>query len=181
MILSDTDVTAALNDSSLEIDPLMPDQVQPASIDLTLGDTFLAYSSPLWAEDVVLGASDTLPEMIESAGPYRLTPGSFVLGSTVERVRLGSQLCAQVEGRSSVGRLGLAVHITAGFIDPGFNGRITLELYNFSQRTIVLTPGVRICQLSVQLCKSACSVPYGDPSRANKYQGQDGTKASLGV
>jgi dCTP deaminase len=166
MILSDTDLIARLRDGSLVIEPLedLDVQVQPASVDLRLGSEFRGP-----------GASEV--EVASIARPRVLARGEMLLGTTLERVVIPHDLVARVEGRSSVGRLGLLVHATAGFVDPGFEGQITLELVNLGPQPITLEPGVRICQLTLHLLTSPASRPYG-VARGSKYAGQRGPTSS---
>lgn len=148
MILSDKTIRARLNDGSIGIDPAPEDNcIQPASVDLTLGEYFInpSYSPDRWGDvDQVVLASRT-----------------FLLGATAERVRVPADCVGRVEGKSSLARLGLLVHITAGFLDPGFEGNITLEFYNVSEKGIVLRPGMKICQTSFELLDQTCERPYG--------------------
>ena len=165
MILSDSDIKFRLVDGTLVIDPLSdPDaQIQPASVDLLLGDVRI---------DPISGCS------LSSEGRWILQPRGFTLATTLETVGIPADLVAQVNGKSSLGRKGLFVHITAGFVDPGFRGQITLELFNCSSDTIILTPRQKICQLVVQKLSSVADRPYGHPSRTSKYQNQVGVTES---
>jgi dCTP deaminase len=138
--------------------------VQPASVDLRLGSEFR-------------GPTASEIEVASIAKPRILAPGEMLLGSTLERVVIPHDLVARVEGRSSVGRLGLIVHATAGFVDPGFDGQITLEFVNLGPRPITLEPGVRICQLTLHQLTSPASRPYG-LARGSKYAGQRGPTPS---
>lgn len=184
----------------LVIDPLDESQIQPASIDLTLDDEFRfqgpeenrertvmerergeGYYTPDLAIDLahVSRAFETWPLEHETVDSFRLEPGEFVLGSTAERVEIPDDLCARVEGKSSLGRLGLLVHLTAGYIDPGFKGKITLEIVNVNgDRPIILRPGMPICQLSLIQLTSSAERPYGHESRNSKYQNQTTVQGS---
>lgn len=178
MILSDADLRRAIELGTLVVEPFEPKRVQPASIDLTLGDEFAEWpTSGLFIDldDPVVGP----PDMVRAKHPkgFELRPGAFALASTVEVIGLAPMFCARVEGRSSLGRLGLCVHATAGFVDPGFKGNITLELYNMSPHVLLLSPGMTICQLAVQMMTGAAERPYG-AERGSKYQGQDGATPS---
>lgn len=166
MILSDHDLKARLQSGSIVVSPLDdPDQqIQPASIDLRLGSVFYSLRRDEYR---------TVPE----GSTYVLNPGEFALASTVERVSVPSDLVARVEGRSSLGRIALIVHATAGFIDPGFEGEITLELSNLGPRALLLRPGSRICQIVFQTMTSPADRPYG-PARGSKYHGQTGPTLS---
>jgi len=161
MILSDRDLKRRLASGSIVVEPLDdPEvQIQPASIDLRLGDRFLSIDGDL-AHDVGDGEASVL------------APGGFALGATAERVRVPHDLVARVDGRSSVGRLAVLVHATAGFVDPGFEGVITLELANLGSRPAVLQPGMRVCRIVFHTLTSPVERPYG-PERGSKYSGQD--------
>ena len=179
MILSDREIRSRLEQGDLVIDPLDdPElQVQPASVDLRLDKRFVVYRLPH-----VPVIDPRMPETLESytsgveiaeGEPFVLHPGEFVLGSTIERVRIPTDLVARVEGRSSFGRLAVVVHATAGFIDPGFEGQITLELANLGRCAVLLYPGTRISQIVFHTMTSPSERPYGK-SRGSKYQGQMG-------
>jgi dCTP deaminase len=148
-------------------------QVQPASIDLRLSDTFRVYNYsqvPLIdpSEDIDL---DSISELVRLEGkPFILHPGAFVLGSTLEYVQLSNSVVGRLEGRSSIGRLGVVVHSTAGFIDCGFEGNITLEISNIGKIPVALRAGMRVCQLTL-MQTGPVARPYG-PLRGSKYQGQ---------
>lgn len=183
MILSDTDLEQRLARGDLVVDPIDdPElQIQPASIDLRLGPEFVLHRQPLVP---FLDARDAQSierhvERIEVApgDGFILQPGAFALGTTVERVRVPPDLVARVEGRSSIGRLAIIVHATAGFIDPGFEGQITLELSNLGRCAVKLYPGMRISQIVFHEMKSPAARPYG-AARGSKYQGQSGPVAS---
>ena len=183
MILSDRDILARLAKGDLVVDPLDdPDlQVQPASIDLRLGDEFLVFRHPHIA--YIDPRSSDLADyterlVIEEGGVFVLHPGEFVLGTTRERVRIPPDLVAKVEGRSSLGRLAVVVHATAGFVDPGFEGHITLELSNLGRVPVALHPGMRVSQIALHAMTTPADRPYGHPSRGSKYQGQRGPVAS---
>jgi len=183
MILSDGGIQKRLHDGDLEIDPIEdPElQIQPASVDLRLGEEFVVYKLPHVAcidtadPDTTEGYTETVT--VDEDEGYILHPGEFVLGSTHERVRIPDDLVARVEGRSSIGRLAVVVHATAGFIDPGFEGRITLELSNLGRVGVKLYPGMRISQLVFHEMTSAAERPYG-PERGSKYFGQQGPVTS---
>ncbi|MEM7448844.1 MAG: dCTP deaminase [Myxococcota bacterium] len=183
MILSDADLKKRLEQGDLVVEPIDdPElQIQPASIDLRLGGKFVLYRQPLVP---FLDARDTQSlerqvERIEVSGDegFILQPGAFVLGTTFERVRIPDDLVARVEGRSSIGRLAVVVHATAGFIDPGFQGQITLELSNLGRCAVKLYPGMRISQIVFHEMRSPAERPYGS-ARGSKYQGQLGPVAS---
>ena len=181
MIYSDTMIIEAIQSGLVAFDPPVDllVQVQPASIDLRLGDTFRVYNYSQHAlidptEDVDL---DEISELVHLEGkPFILHPGAFVLGSTLEYVRIPPSLVGRLEGRSSIGRLGVVVHSTAGFIDPNFQGHITLEISNIGKIPVALRPGLRVCQLTL-METGPVARPYG-PLRGSKYQGQQGPTAS---
>jgi dCTP deaminase len=183
MILSDRDLRACISRGEIGIDPLDdPElQIQPASIDLRLGNRFVVYNLPhvpcIDSRDPESVTRYTDEVVIEEGAAFVLHPGEFALGSTVERVRVPSHLVARVEGRSSIGRIAVVVHATAGFIDPGFDGEITLELANLGRCAVKLYPGMRISQVVFHTMTSPAERPYG-PARGSKYQGQTGPVAS---
>ncbi len=183
MILSDADILRRLEDGDLVVEPLDdPDiQIQPASVDLRLGREFLEFQHanipcihPNAEQEV-----DEYVELteVEEGGEYILHPGDFVLGTTHERVEIPDDLIAHVEGRSSLGRLAIVVHATAGLADPGYKGQITLELSNLGTAPVALTPGMRISQLTFTELKTPADRPYG-AERGSKYQDQSGPQAS---
>ena len=183
MILSDTDLLDRLGEGDLVVDPLddLDTQVQPASIDMRLGSEFLEFQRtnipcihPNRAEEVDDYVRETY---VEEGGEFILHPGDFVLGTTKERVEIPDDLVATVEGRSSLGRLAVVVHATAGFVDPGYRGQITLELSNLGAAPVALSPGMRVSQLVFTELKSPSTRPYGS-ERGSKYQDQDGPRAS---
>lgn len=182
MILSDRDILARLAKGDLVVDPLDDPavQVQPASVDLRLGDEFLVFRhTSIPFIDPALEAKDSYTEPVRVArdGTFILHPGEFALGTTHERVQIPPDLVARVDGRSSLGRLAVVVHSTAGFIDPGFRGRITLELSNLGRIPVALRPMMRVCQLSFETMTSPAERPYG-AARGSKYQDQTGPVAS---
>lgn len=183
MILSDRDIRARLRRGDLVIEPLDdPElQVQPASVDLTLANAFVVYTLPHVPcidprdPESVQRYTDTVT--VADGDAFVLHPGEFALGSTRERVVIPPDLVARVEGRSSIGRLAVVVHATAGFVDPGFDGRITLELSNLGRLPVKLYPGMRISQIVLDQLSSPAERPYG-PGRGSKYQGQTGPVTS---
>ena len=183
MILSDRDILARLKKGDLVVDPLDdPDlQVQPASIDLRLGHEFLVFRHPhIPFIDPRTGSAGDYTEKISipDGQTFVLHPGEFVLGTTYERVVIPADLVAKVEGRSSLGRLAVVVHATAGFVDPGFEGHITLELSNLGRVPVALHPKMRVSQIALHQMTGPAARPYGHPSRGSKYQGQRGPVAS---
>lgn len=154
--------------------------LQPASIDIRVDARFRIFSNHLYTCIDPRQRQDDLTELvhIEEGGSFVLHPGEFVLGSTIERVTLGAAYVARLEGKSSLGRLGLMCHATAGWIDPGFSGHITLELSNVANLPIRIYPGMPIGQLSFARLSSPAARPYGCENMASKYQGQDGPTES---
>lgn len=175
MILSKNDISRAICNQDLNIYPFKKKHMQPASYDLTLGSTFLKFnSSPLL--DI---RKEPEMEKIIKKDTIILPPQSFILGTTQEEVSIGAGYCARVDGRSSIGRYGILVHSTAGFIDPGFKGKITLEITNQNRdHSIEIDIGRRICQIVFEKLSSKSDVLYGDPSLGSKYQGQSCTTPS---
>jgi dCTP deaminase len=161
------------------IRPFKPQHVQPASIDLTLDNSFLVPKRDRLYPIDLANVADTIDdyEHIQS-DTLRLDPHEFVLGSTVERIEIPPDLVGSVEGRSSLGRLGLFVHVTAGFIDPGFHGKITLEILNMNRCAIDLRAGKRICQIALTALTAPAERPYGHPDLGSHYQNQHQTTAS---
>ena len=179
MLLSDRDLRAAIADGRLGIDPYEPELVQPSSIDLRLDHVLLAWhTDPAPALIDPAEAPKMLRLFLYDGKQYALPSGRMVLASTVEHITLGSDLAGRVEGKSSLGRLGLAAHVTAGFIDPGFSGHITLELVNHAPCPILLYPGMRIGQLCVIPMSSPVEQPYGATGLNSHYQGQRGPTPS---
>ena len=183
MILSDSDIARRLNNGDLVIHPLVdPElQIQPASVDLRLSSEFIVYRAAQ-----VAFLDPRRPETLESNTeridvvddePFILHPGQFALGSTLERVEIPADLVARVDGRSSLGRLAVVVHATAGFIDPGFAGQITLELSNIGPIPVRLYPGMRVAQIVLHQMTSPAERPYGR-ERGSRYQGQTGPVTS---
>jgi dCTP deaminase len=183
MILSDRDIRSRLQTGDLKITGIVDEeqQVQPASVDLRLSAEFLAYKpaqvaclDPREPATLIAGTERvTVPD----GNAFTLHPGEFALGSTMEHVTIPNDLVARVDGRSSVGRLAIVVHATAGFIDPGFSGQITLELGNIGTIPVRLYPGMRIAQIVFQTMTSPAERPYGE-TRGSHYFGQEGPQAS---
>lgn len=181
MILSDGTIRRLLAEGRIVIEPLEESHIQPASVDVRLGDTFLAFRRHMTTDIDPWQANDALMERVdvEEGRPFILHPGEFVLGTTLERLTLPDDVVARIEGKSSLGRLGLLIHATAGFVDPGWaNGQITLELSNVAPLPIRLWPGMKIAQFSFMQMDAPAEVPYGHPSLGSKYQGQQGPVAS---
>ena len=191
MILSDRDLRRAIYQQRLIIDPAInlgespfSKQIQPAGIDVRLSNRFRVFDPTKYTHiDPMADFGEITQEVIigtDPPYPYVLQPGHFVLGSTLESITLPDDLAARIEGKSSNGRLGIQVHSTAGFIDPGFKGNITLEISNIGMMPVFLWPDMWIGQLSIIAMSSPSARPYGHPELNSKYQGQDGPLASLG-
>jgi len=181
VLLSDRHIHEAIAAGRLGISPYEPDtMLQPASIDVRLDDLFRVFDNHRYAYvDPALQQED-LTRLVRPAGgePFVLHPGEFVLASTFEEVRMGDDLAARLEGKSSLGRLGLVTHSTAGFIDPGFHGHITLELSNSATLPLLLWPGMKVGQLCLIEMSGPAEHPYGSAVRGSRYQGQRGPTAS---
>jgi dCTP deaminase len=173
-MLSDGDLMREMKAGRLVIEPFDPDLVQPASIEVTLGRQFRIANPHQYGVVDSTDPPPSLMELVEPIAGLMLHPGEFALGTTVERVEIGPCLSAQVSGKSSLGRLGLIIHCTAGFIDPGFQGQVTLELSNVSTLPILLKPGMRIAQLNIFRMSSPTKRPYGSPGLGSRYQNQVG-------
>lgn len=180
MVLSDRSITEALATGRLLVDPIGEDAVQPASVDIRLDRHFRVFRNHREAYIDIREHREELTEGHEIADdePFVLHPGEFVLGSTLERVKLADDLVARVEGKSSLGRLGLLVHATAGYVDPGWDGQLTLELSNVATLPIRLYYGMKIGQLSFQNLTTPADRPYGHPGLKSRYQGQSLPTAS---
>ncbi|MGH9263015.1 MAG: dCTP deaminase [Acidimicrobiales bacterium] len=180
MILSDRTIREELAAGRIGIDPLDESCIQPSSVDLRLDKlfrVFLNHTMPVI--DVRKDLSDLTREVeIDQGDAFILHPGEFVLGSTFEKISLPDDLVARIEGKSSLGRLGLLIHSTAGFIDAGFSGHITLELSNVANLPITLYPGMKIGQVSFLRMTTPADVPYGSSKVGSKYQGQRGPTPS---
>jgi dCTP deaminase len=181
MIFSDRSIREAIDTGAIQIDPFEPSYVQPSSVDLRVGDGFRVFVNHRYSQ---IDPRDPQPDLtqlvtVSEGEAFMLHPGEFVLGSTLERVKLGNAIVARLEGKSSLGRLGLLIHSTAGFIDPGFEGHITLELSNVATLPIAIYPGMKIGQISFYTMTTEAEVPYGSPALGSKYQGQSGPTASL--
>lgn len=179
MLLSDRDLGLALADGQLAIDPLDRRLIQPASIDVRLGRTFRVFHTHNRTHIDPAHKMQGLTELVRADDRgFVLHPGEFALGCTVERVTLGAGLAARLEGKSSLGRLGLVVHSTAGFIDPGFSGHVTLELSNAATLPIRLHVGMKVGQLCVMRLSSPADRPYGSAELGSRYQDQAGPTES---
>ena len=176
-ILSDKTIKEYLEEGKIVIDPLKDEQqIQPSSVDMRLGDEFKVfkvirkpYIDPKDEEDIAeYMESSTVPE----GEAFIIHPNEFALATTQEYVKVPDDLVARVEGRSSMGRLGVTMHVTAGYVDPGFEGRITLEISNIGAMPVALYPGQRVCQLVFETMTTPAELPYGHPKRNSKYMNQ---------
>ena len=176
MILSDRSIREALASGRIVIDPFDEGAVQPSSVDLRLGSSFRVFRNHTLGHIDVKQDLSALTTLVDADAdhPFILHPGEFVLGATLERVALPGELVARLEGKSSLGRLGLLIHSTAGFVDPGFDGQLTLELSNVANLPITLYPGMRIGQISFQQMTTPADTPYGSGKLGSKYHGQRG-------
>lgn len=179
-VLSDRDIRAELGSGRVRIDPYDPGDLQPSSVDLHLDRSFRVFRNNRYAYIDPRTPQPDLTELLTVGDdePFVLHPGEFVLGSTYETITLPDDVAARVEGKSSLGRLGLLTHATAGFVDPGFTGHVTLELSNVATLPIVLHPGMKIGQLCFFQLSSASEHPYGSSANGSHYQGQRGPTAS---
>ena len=179
-VLSDRDIRAALEARRIRIDPYDPECLQPSSVDLHLDREFRVFRSNRYAYIDVREQQPDLTELIriDDEVPFILHPGEFVLGQTLEWVELPDDLVARLEGKSSLGRLGLLIHSTAGYVDPGWKGTLTLELSNVANLPITLYCGMKIGQISFFRMTSPVERPYGSPALHSKYQGQETPTAS---
>ena len=179
-VLSDRTIREQLSAGRIIVEPLDENAIQPASIDLRLDDTFRIFKVTTRPHVDVREPVDDLTELVTIGHnqPFILQPGAFCLATTLETVTLPDDLVARVDGRSSLGRLGLLVHATAGYVDPGWTGKLTLELSNQSQMPIALYYGMRISQISFFTLSSPVDRPYGSPGLGSKYRGQTGPTPS---
>lgn len=180
VILSDRSIREAISMGRIAIDPLDDQAVQPSSVDVCLDHRFLVFRNHTRG---IIDVKEDLADLTESVEasderPFILHPGEFVLGSTLERIALPDDLVARLEGKSSLGRLGLLIHSTAGFIDAGWDGQITLELSNVASLPITLYPGMKVGQVSFMQMTTAADNPYGTGIIGSKYQGQVGPRPS---
>ena len=180
MILSDKTISQELETGRIIIDPLGPEALQPSSVDLRLDHRFLVFKNHSMGHIDLKKNLESLTEPVEIGleDSLILHPGEFILGCTLERVSLPDDLVARLEGKSSLGRLGLLIHSTAGFVDAGWNGQLTLELSNVANLPITLYPGMKIGQISFIQMTSAADSPYGSKKLGSKYQDQKGPMPS---
>jgi dCTP deaminase len=180
VLLSDRDIKSELSAGRIALEPFEPVMIQPSSIDVRLDRYFRLFDNHKYP---FIDPAEDQPELthlveVETDQPFILHPGEFVLGSTFELVSLPDDVAARLEGKSSLGRLGLLTHSTAGFIDPGFSGHVTLELSNVATLPIKLWPGMKIGQMCFFRLSSAAEKPYGSSEYSSRYQGQRGPTAS---
>ncbi len=180
MLLSDRDILAEIESKRVVVEPYDPAMIQPSSIDFRLDRYFRVFENHRYPHIDPAADQSDLTREVEPDGdePFILHPGEFVLGSTLEVVTLPDDLAARVEGKSSLGRLGLLTHATAGFVDPGFSGHVTLELANVATLPIKLYPGMKIGQLCFFRLSSPAEHPYGSAKYGSRYQGQRGPTPS---
>jgi len=180
VLLSDKDIKAEIESGRVGIDPYEPAMVQPSSIDVRLDKFFRVFENHRYPHIDPSTEQTDLTREVEANGdePFVLHPGEFVLGSTYEVVTLPTNIAARLEGKSSLGRLGLLTHSTAGFIDPGFSGHVTLELANVATLPILLYPGMKIGQVCFFQMTSDAEHPYGSSVYGSRYQGQRGPTPS---
>ena len=180
MVLSDATISRLLDEGRIEIDPYDDSLLQPSSIDVRVDRLFRVFHNNRYPFIDVKENQEDLTELVTVDGdhPFVLHPGEFVLGSTLERVKLPDDLVARLEGKSSLGRLGLLIHSTAGFIDPGWDGHVTLELSNVATLPITIYPGMKIGQISFMQMTEPAAKPYGSSEIGSKYKGQKGPTPS---
>lgn len=180
MILSDRTIREQIADGRIGISPFDDSDLQPSSVDLHLDALFRTFRNHTMAYIDVKSNLEELTELVETDKdtPFMLHPGEFVLGSTIERITLPNDIVARLEGKSSLGRLGLLIHSTAGFVDAGWDGQLTLELSNVANLPITLYPGMKIGQISFMQMTTEADNPYGSDVLGSKYQGQSGPRPS---
>jgi dCTP deaminase len=181
MVLSDRTIRRLLEEGRIGIDPYADELLQPSSVDVRVDRLFRVFRNSRYPFIDVKEPMEDLTELVEVADdeqPFILHPGEFVLGSTLERIRLPDDLVARLEGKSSLGRLGLLIHSTAGFIDPGWDGHVTLELSNVANLPITIYFGMKIGQVSFVQMTEPAETPYGAGELGSKYQGQQGPTPS---
>ena len=180
MLLSDRDIRAQIQSGRIGLAPWDPVMVQPASVDVRLDRFFRIFENHRYDAIDPAAQQDELTRLVSPTGddPFILHPGEFVLSATHESVTLPDDIAARLEGKSSLGRLGLLTHSTAGFIDPGFSGHVTLELSNMATLPIKLYPGMKIGQLCFFWLGSPAEHPYGSTATGSHYQGQRGPTPS---
>ena len=180
MLLSDRDIKSEIDKGRVVLEPYDVNMIQPSSVDVRLDRLFRTFENHKYAH---IDPAENQPELtrevaVEGDDPFILHPGEFVLGSTYEVITLPDDIAGRLEGKSSLGRLGLLTHSTAGFIDPGFSGHVTLELSNVATLPIKLWPGMKIGQLCLFRLESPAEHPYGSAVYGSRYQGQRGPTPS---
>jgi dCTP deaminase len=180
MLLSDRDIKSEIDKGRVVLEPYDLNMIQPSSVDVRLDRLFRTFENHKYAH---IDPAENQPELtrevaVEGTDPFILHPGEFVLGSTYEVISLPDDIAGRLEGKSSLGRLGLLTHSTAGFIDPGFSGHVTLELSNVATLPIKLWPGMKIGQLCLFRLESPAEHPYGSAVYGSRYQGQRGPTPS---
>ena len=180
MLLSDRDIKSEIDKGRVVLEPYDLNMIQPSSVDVRLDRLFRTFENHKYAH---IDPAENQPELtrevaVEGQDPFILHPGEFVLGSTYEVISLPDDIAGRLEGKSSLGRLGLLTHSTAGFIDPGFSGHVTLELSNVATLPIKLWPGMKIGQLCLFRLESPAEHPYGSAVYGSRYQGQRGPTPS---
>jgi dCTP deaminase len=180
VLLSDTDIAAEVERGRIVFDPYNPEMIQPSSLDVRLDRFFRLFDNHRYAVIDPTQEQSDLTRLVEvdPSEPFILHPGEFTLGSTWENVALPDDIAARLEGKSSLGRLGLLTHSTAGFIDPGFSGHVTLELSNVATLPIKLWPGMKIGQMCFFRLTTPAARPYGSGATGSRYQGQRGPTPS---
>lgn len=180
MIFSDRTINQAIAQGRIYIDPFDSSYVQPSSVDLRVDRFFRVFENHKYPHIDPKASQPDLTTLVEvdDEEPFILHPGEFVLGATFERIRLGNDIVARLEGKSSLGRVGLLIHSTAGFVDPGFDGYLTLELSNVANLPIAIYPEMKIGQISFYQLSTEADNPYGSTSAGSKYQGQRGPTPS---
>ncbi len=180
MILSDRTIKEYLDEGKIIIEPLDRSNIQPSSVDLRIGDDFRIFRNTKYA---FIDPTKELVDLTEHITatyevPFILHPGEFALGTIYERIKLPNNIVGRLEGKSSLGRLGLLIHSTAGYVDPGWDGYLTLELSNISNLPILLKPGMLIGQITFEQMTTDVDIPYGDSRINSHYQGQVGATPS---
>jgi len=180
VVLSDAAIRRLIESGRILVEPYEPALMQPSSLDVRVDRLFRVFRNSRYPYIDVKQEQEELTELVEANGdePFILHPGEFVLGSTLERIVLPNDLVARLEGKSSLGRLGLLIHSTAGFIDPGWDGHVTLELSNVANLPITIYPEMKIGQLSFVQLSEPAEKPYGSGGLGSKYQGQRGPTPS---
>jgi dCTP deaminase len=180
MILSDVTIREEIKAGRIQIDPFDESCIQPSSVDLHVDAQFRVFANSRYPYIDVRREMPDLTELVEvtEGDPFILHPGEFVLGSTLERVGIPDDVVARLEGKSSLGRLGLLIHSTAGYVDPGWDGYLTLELSNVANLPITIYPTMKIGQISFFRLSTPAERPYGSSQTKSKYQGQRGPTAS---